>query len=582
MSRCTIRYLYLGLGLTTPKPKETIAKLWSDKRMQPTNDEFSENQIKILSRYVTNTSSNIFVLRNLPEVIKGALFSRYSRSSLGLRSLLLKEFILNEETAFSAIAGFSHPSKEEEDHLEIEDQIIAIKKAQNFYDRILDGYGDDSIGELGGAHLAVENVSMIAAKVIEDCRIGGSPLEKSTRYIYFDQKVGGEYLFYREPVLMTSAYRDLYVETCNHLFDMYSKLIPPLTELMEKRFPRENDISAVAYTAALRAKVLDCLRGLLPASALTNMGVYGNGRFFEALIQKLNCHNLAELQEVGKKSYQELSKVIPSFIRRGDLTHKHQKAFTQFTEQMQSEIKAMAHQHASSLSKMRGPSVRLLSYDPSSPEKVAAAILFPFSNAGLLELQDYCARLPEEELGRVLDSGCNARENRRHKSPRALEQAAFTFEIVADFGVYRDLQRHRMLTQDRQLLSCELGYYVPSEIKGTEMEKEYCDAMEEAKRAFERISGELPEEAQYVVPMAYNIHWYFHVNLRTLQWMCELRSAPAGHPTYRHLAQEMAKQVCQVLPQFERYFKFVDFDGYELGRLGQEIRTVEKREAYGR
>jgi len=151
-------------------------------------EEFTESQIKILEHFVTNTTNNIFVLRNLPEVIKGALFSRYSRSTLGLRSLLLKEFILNEDTAFSSIAGkYSDGGKD--------DQMIAIQKAQNFYDRILDGYGDDSIGELGGAHLAVENVSMLAAKVIEDSRIGGSPLEKSTRYIYFDQKVNGQYLY---------------------------------------------------------------------------------------------------------------------------------------------------------------------------------------------------------------------------------------------------------------------------------------------------------------------------------------------------------------------------------------------------
>ena len=142
-------------------------------------EELSEKQIEILKQFVTNTDSNIFVLRNLPEVIKGALFSRYSRSMLGLRSLLLKDFILNEETNFEQIA--SAPN----DH---DDQVMAIQKAQNFYDRILDGYGDDSIGELGGAHLAVENISMLAAKEIEDGRIGGSPLEKSTRYIYFDQK----------------------------------------------------------------------------------------------------------------------------------------------------------------------------------------------------------------------------------------------------------------------------------------------------------------------------------------------------------------------------------------------------------
>src|SRR3989338_2281670 len=194
-------------------------------------EEFTASQIRILSHFVTNTEGNIFVLRNLPEVIKGALFSRYSRSSLGLRSLLLKDFVLNEETAFSSITG--SPVNADEEDIELEDQIVAIKKAQNFYDRILDGYGDDSIGELGGAHLAIENISMIAAKIVEDGRIGGSPLEKSTRYIYFDQKCRGEYLFYREPILMTSAYRDIYLKTCNDLFDTYSRLIPPLTELLE-------------------------------------------------------------------------------------------------------------------------------------------------------------------------------------------------------------------------------------------------------------------------------------------------------------------------------------------------------------
>lgn len=538
-------------------------------------EEFTESQIKILQRYVTNATSNIFALRNLPEVIKGALFSRYSRSSLGLRSLLLKDFILNEETAFSAIAGIH--ANAERDEAEIEDQIMAIKKAQNFYDRILDGYGDDSIGELGGAHLAIENISMIAAKVIEDSRIGGSPLEKSTRYIYFDQKVDGEYLYFREPILMTSAFREAYIKTCNFLFETYSALIPPLTELMEKKFPKEHDVSKVAYTAALRAKVLDCLRGLLPASALTKMGMYGNGRFFESLIQKLNCHNLAEMQDIGKKSFQELSKVIPSFIRRGDPAHKYQKSYEQFREQMSNDLKLLSDRHTASISKMQHPGVRLISYDLESPAKVAAALLFEHTDVGLHELQEYCRALPEEELNRILDSASNFRENRRHKSPRALEHATFTFEIVADFGIYRDLHRHRILTQDRQMLTCNFGYFIPHEIIDTEMEKQYRNAMDEAKKVYASIAEELPEEAQYVVPMAYNMHWYFHVNLRSLQWLCELRSAPAGHPSYRFIAQELAKQVSKVFPSFERFFKFVDYDGYELGRLGQEIRTVEKR-----
>lgn len=536
-------------------------------------EDFTESQLKILDRYVTNTRSHIFVLRNLPEVIKGALFSRYSRSTLGLRSLFLKEFVTNsEESAFTDIAGIEF--KNEPDL-----QMAAIKKAQNFYDRILDGYGDDSIGELGGAHLALENVSMLAAKVIEDCRIGGSPLEKSTRYIYFDQKVKGEYLFYREPILMTSAYRDIYVNTCNMLFDTYSRLVHPLTALIEEKMPKDPNISNAAYAAALRAKVLDCLRGLLPAGTLTNMGIFGNGRFFDQLIHKLYCHNLVEMQDIGKKSHEELSKVIPSFVRRSHISHRTHQNYSAFLDNMQTELRLVTEQNTDNIPRSMEPGVRLISHDSDAVYKVAAALLFPYSDKGLHELFTYCKELSDEDLARILDAGASARENRRQKSPRALEHAEFTFEIIGDFGVYRDLHRHRLLTQERQLLSCDLGFYIPPEIVGTPFESDYTHAMMLAKTVYDTIATELPEEAQYAVPMAFNVRWYFHVNLRSLQWLCELRSAAAGHPTYRLVAQTMAKQISDTFPAFERFFKFVDYEGYDLGRLNQEQRRETSKQA---
>lgn len=539
-------------------------------------EDFTDEQRKILEQYVTNTRSHVFVLRNLPEVIKGALFSRYSRSTLGLRSLLLKDFITNaEESGFNLIVG----ATDSEGDVDPDSQNLAIKKAQNFYDRILDGYGDDSIGELGGAHLAVENVSMLAAKQIEDCRIGGSPLEKSTRYIYFDQKVKGEYLFYREPILMTSAYRDLYIDTCNMLFDTYSKLIPPLTAMMEEQFPKDPAISKAAYTAALRAKVLDCLRGILPASTLTNMGVFGNGRFYESLLHKLHCSNLAEMQEIAKYSHQELEKVIPSFVRRSNPSHHTHQSYSEYFEAMNADIKVITSQNTRYPERTMTPGVRLVTSDSDAVIKVAAALLYANSDKSLSDLIDHCRTLSEEDLDRILDSACSSRENRRHKSPRALEHANFTFEIVTDFGAYRDLHRHRILTQERQLLCCDYGYWIPPEVVGTPLEESYNTALIQAKEAFDTIAAEFPEEAQYVVPMGYNVRWYFQINLRALQWLCELRAGAAGHPTYRHVAQEMAYQTSQQFPQFERYFKFVDYDGYDMGRLGQEQRKEEKQAA---
>jgi hypothetical protein len=246
---------------------------------------------------------------------------------------------------------------------------------------------------------------------------------------------------------------------------------------------------------------------------------------------------------------------------------------------MRGEIRLFAEHHAQKIDPFAKPGVQLIAYDKEAAAKVAGALLFDCTQGSLQELQEYASHLSEEEMARLLEAACSARENRRHKSPRGLEHATFTFEILADFGVYRDLHRHRMLTQERQILTCSYGYYTPPEIVGTDMQKEYEEAMEMAKRAYDSIATELPEEAQYVVPMAYNVHWYFHINLRALQWLCELRSQPAGHPTYRYIAQEMARQVSLALPPLERFFKFVDFEGYELGRLGAEIRQEEKMKA---
>ena len=530
-------------------------------------EQCSPEQEAMLAPYVSNTKSSIFVLSNLPEVVKGVLFSRYSRSTLGLKSLLIKEFLVNQEE-------LGIPSDP------LSPEICArtdIQKAQNFYDRILDGYGDDSIGELGGAHLAIENVSMLAAKAIEDCRLGGSPLEKSTRYIYFDQKVHGEYLYHKEAIIMTSAWKSLYVNTCNMLFDVYSRLIPDLTEYMIEHYPKDDTVPVNAYTASIRAKVLDCVRGLLPASALTNMGVFGNGRFYENLLHKLQLSHLSELREIGKISFDELTKVIPSFVRRASPSHKTHLGLLQYFEATKTELQSVVKEMLPEKLIQQEPGVYLVESDDDALIKVAAAFLFAESNCSMEQLIAHCRSLPKEEIQRLFEAASMFRENRRHKSFRALENAVFTFEIVADFGAYRDLQRHRVLTQDRQLLTCHLGYYLPKEIVAAGLEGEYVAAMDAAKLAYDTIAQEFPEEAQYVVPMAYNIRWYYTINLRSLQWLVELRSQSAGHSSYRKIAQMLATAVIQKFPEFSCFFAFVDFEEYDIGRLSQEVRSENKK-----
>ena len=220
--------------------------------------------------------SGCFVLINLPEAVKGALFSRYSRSSKSLRRVLLDEFILNPETGFAEIVGQVTNQGES--------QLVATKKAEDFYDRVLVGYGDDSVAELGGAHLACENISMVLTKIMQDARIGISPLEKSTRYVYFDQKEDGKYRYHREEKIMQSKFANEYLRVCDLLFDTYALLIPQIAKIEQEKFPREETVSERAYASTIRAKVCDILRGILPASTLTNAGFFGNGRAFEYLL----------------------------------------------------------------------------------------------------------------------------------------------------------------------------------------------------------------------------------------------------------------------------------------------------------
>jgi len=528
-------------------------------------EEFNNKEKQQLAQYVTNTDKSIFALRNLPEVVKGALFSKYSRSKLGLRKLLLKEFIDSKENDFQGITG---------NKTNPENQEIAIKKAKDFYDRVLDGFGDDSIGELGGAHLAIENVSIVASKLIEDSRIGGSPLEKSTRYIFFDEKIGGEYRFLKEPVIMESKHKELYLKTCNLLFDTYKELIVPLNTYVKKIQPQEKGLSDIVYKNIIRARVCDALRGLLPASTLTNLGLFGNGRFFENLIQKFHISSLKELNAIGEISLKELEKVIPSFVRKASCEHRHFKSWSKFLHEQTRHIKSSTEKILKSKDiKFIEKSVDLIEYDQHAAQTIAATMLFEHSKIPLKELNTIMSTLDDNEIKTILASSYEFRTNRRHKPPRALEHVFFTFDLLGDFGMFRDLHRHRILTQERQLLSTNNGFYLPKDIIDAGLQNTFTNALNKAKEAYEIIASDFPVEAQYIVPIAYNIRWYFKINLRSLIWMLELRTIPQGHASYRTMAQKMAKLVMDKEPLLAPFFKFVDFNNYELGRLEQEKKS---------
>ena len=536
-----------------------------------TSESFTPAERSALSPYVTNTDRSVFVLTNLPEVIKGALFSRYSRSMLGLRRLLLREFIQTDESAFQSISGAGPGNAEE--------QRLAVERAQAFYDRILDGYGDDSIGELGGAHLALEDVSILATKTLQDARIGGSPLEKSTRYVNFGQKVQGDYRFYKDPTILASRHREAYLKACRTLFETYVALTDPVREEVRKRLPRDPKSPAEAYERSVRAQGFDLIRGLLPAATLTNMGVFGNGRFFESLITRLHREPLTELQELATASWTELAQVIPSFIRRAHPEHRHFQSQHAFQQQQHAVLKRWAERVPGAQRTRAVPAdlqVELVDYDPQAEEKLLASLLYEHTGVPLAEIRDTLRNLGAAEREQLQEECLGLREHRRHKPPRALESCFFTFEITGDYGMYRDLHRHRMLTQWRQPLSPDHGYDLPELLKEAKLDAPYRAAMEQAAEVFELLRPEFPEAAQYVIPMAYHLRWSLQVNLRALAWLVELRSTPQGHPAYRKVAQDLFRAVEQVQPQLARWMGFVDLQDYELGRLAAEVRHEQR------
>ena len=521
--------------------------------------DLTSDEARLLEPYLTNLERPVFALRNLPEVVKGALFSRYSRTEKSLRRVLLDEFVNAPELGLAGASA--QPAA----------GAVATQRAEEFYDRVLVGYGDDSVAELASAHLAVEQVSMLAAKALEDSRIGISPLEKSTRYVRFDRPgADGRFLYYRSDELGQPSYE----RACDQLFNVYSAAVTPLTDAVRERYPIEPDESERAWKAATRAKALDLLRGLLPAAALTNLGLFGNGRAFEYLLTKLSANDLPECRRLAGEMHRELSAVIPSFVKRA-LDERYGAPAAARLRAASSALRDVSPIGGGAAA---GPSVQLIEYDPDAERRVAAAAVFPHSDDPLTEL---AAEI--DDVDRVLAATVGTRDNRRQKVPRAFEQATYTFEIVGNFGAYRDLHRHRMLSQDRQLLGTSLGFDTPPELAEFGFSNEFVAAVSSAADAHHELEAALgPALAQYVVPMAYRLRWYFRANLREVFHLCELRTQVQGHSDYRWLAQQMFLRVHEVHPRLARFASFVDMTGGdELARRQSEKRLDAKLNALG-
>ncbi len=323
-------------------------------------EEFTDAERDILRRYFSNLDGPVFALVNLPEVVKGALFARYSRSPKSLRRLFLDEFVGELD-----ISG---------DHSI--DATVGVRRAEDLYDKVFLEYGDDSVAQLGGVHLACEQASNLLTKLLEWGRLM-SYLEQSTRYIAYDDRLGGRYRYHRDDAVLRSDLATRYVGDMDRLFELYGDLLGRMQEWFRAEVPKRPGDSDFVYRTSIKAKALDAVRGVLPAGALSNVGVYGSGQAYEALVLRLRANPLPEAQTYAELMMTELRKVIPSFLRRLDLPERGGVWVDYLARTREDTERYAAELFPVSLQDTSGSSVELVDFDPDGETKVLTAMLYP-------------------------------------------------------------------------------------------------------------------------------------------------------------------------------------------------------------
>jgi thymidylate synthase ThyX len=503
---------------------------------------FNPEEIAILAPYLTNVDRPIYALKNLPEEVVAVLFAYYSRSRGSLRGNLLKLITEQDIDLASRLSSSS---------LEETELTAAQEKARQFHEKWVVGYGHASVAEHAVVHLAIEDVSIIAAKLIEDTRLA-SYTEKSTRYVLFDDEK-----FFHVPRLMQSPFATLYEDTVRLLLSTYVVLVPKVVDCVKACVPRRPTQSERAYESACHAKTYDLLRYLLPASTLTNLGLTINARALEHLVTKLLSHPLEEARHIGTAMKIEAEKVVPTLLKYA--------AYNPYVADTEQAMRQLGEEMCGTDESLETPAVSLVRFPEDAEEQLAAAILYGYTAVSWGQLVERVSKLGTEARQRIIND--YLRRRGPHDQPlRALEHLYYSFDILLDYGAFRDIQRHRMATQTRQEISTRYGYSVPDDLVAYGFGDLYQTCMERAAEAYSRLAEVYPLEAPYVLPLAYRLRVLFTWNLRELCHFIQLRSAKQGHFSYRRIAQQVYGEIERVHPTLARYIR-VDLGDYQLGRL---------------
>ncbi len=549
---------------------------------------FTDQEKEILQKYVSSADANIFAIKGM-NGMAGAAYARYSRAKGGFREVLLKEFI--------------------------EEGNIDPKHADELIQRILIAYGDDSVGELEGAHVSFEQITMLAAKEIEDRRIGGSPIEQSTRYVLYDQKDDqGNWKYYRGPEVINTPFGKQYIETMDFIFQTYADLVEPMRAHLESQKPlteAEYDINGdgvkeklseltdekhikafkQTYTFDLRAKACDILRSLLPIATLTNVGLFGNGRFYQGLISYLITSEIPENHKIAEGAQEALKEIIPQYIRRAarsEYNAKNNKNMFALAKELfadkQSELDELPHfmlmDRGEAFLEKRIRHEGVSAHDALNEQEeisMLAAMLYPYCRLSLTELRTAVDHMDRAQRSRIAHTYIGERKTRRDRPGRALEDGyTNNFDMVTNFGVYKDLQRHRMNTQTRQLFTTKLGFFYTPELEAIGALDKIKAVVDKSDQLFDEMVKVDPLLAQYAPLHGHYIRWYMGFNDREAMHMLELRSTPQGHPNYRLAAQKMHTLIEARNERKSGAMTFVDHNDYYWSRADSEAKQRVK------
>ncbi len=539
---------------------------------------YTDEERRLLAPYVTNLDEPIYCFTALPPEVTAVLFAYVSRSPVSFRDNLLKLLNEGDLSLFHSAEDLTSAAYAEEDRFG-----AAVEKAKAFHEKWVVGYGHASVAEHADIKYAVEDVSILASKVLEDNRLGAYT-EKSTRYQVYDRTK-----FYTDASVTGSGVAGVYGAAIDRLFNAYSGWYDELLPALAEAFPKPEGAKERPWKNSLHAKACDVVRYLLPAATLTSIGVSMNARTAAHAISKLMSHELPEMRAIGGRMRDEGERVCPALLKyAGEKPYLREtpKALRELAERLAIDARAGEAGVPFLSSGDDGYArVTLLHADVDAEERVLAAALYPIvMREGASDYRAAMAAtrsLSDGERDAVFDEMFSVGRLGDFDWPqRALEATSITFELVCDYGAYRDIQRHRMCTQIARETGFADGYDVPMGLELIGKSERFHELMGLAAEAGAEVAAELPEQAAYLVPLAYRKRVLFSMNLREAWHFVRLRSAEGGHVSYRRVAQATYEMVRATFPRLGRYFR-CDYGKYDLDRLASETRQEHRREKLG-